>query len=795
MSTPASLDGALPEIRSEAEQVLRQWRAYFADPMLSLATLRQEAEEGRLPDRGLRSLSWRFFFDLLPAPTPLPSTPASGSSSTLSTYSLLLSQSRSAYSELRERYLRAPDGRWVRDGEDATLTGPANGGIASDNGAPRLAKIEVKGNNPLGLDEENPWKTWFADLELRKTIRQDVLRTFPDVSYFRSSSAQDRLTDLLFIFCKLTPQIGYRQGMHELLAPLLWLVDFDSLESAGDETSLPHITLAREFVEHDTWALFSALMKSAKVYYDHSASAAPTSKSAVIFPPPAPTSSSSSSPPLVQPAVAIASHIHSTLRTLDPDLHAAFTRLQIEPQIYAIRWLRLLFSREFPLSDTMQLWDGLFARDPSLQLANHICLAMLIRVRNLLLRAAAEGYGEFIQVLLRYPACDDGKYRTPLLLQQALFLRDNLSPAAAAHLVSQNVKAGAASGPPVESHNGLPTSAGSQQASSSSAHRRSPSTAAAPQGLGFLENGLVGDLAKGVYGRAEALGINKALRGTFDEIKRTVAEAQAQAEERRRLNAYSQIPARPPWDPQRSPPPPPVVDKDTLADLATMRASCLAMSEAVDVCVAVLEKSLAPTDEPAAPAASGTDPVADSSAAQMMALTALRHVRDVLGGQAPTFDSSVLQPLKELSPSSRAEETSRTATKPPSPTSAERAPTPGPRAPSPSRRGPVDGLGAGFARLGVSSAPLPSPAKQPTENRSTPPSVNSSSYPPAAASRKTASATPPEAGQSRHVTPQPPPAQTPSISSPPSSQVQAAARSTASHRDECRGPFDPLGVL
>jgi hypothetical protein len=33
--------------------------SYFSDPMLSLATLRQEAEEGRLPDRGLRSLSWR----------------------------------------------------------------------------------------------------------------------------------------------------------------------------------------------------------------------------------------------------------------------------------------------------------------------------------------------------------------------------------------------------------------------------------------------------------------------------------------------------------------------------------------------------------------------------------------------------------------------------------------------------------------------------------------------------------------------------------------------------------------
>lgn len=59
MTTPAGVDGALPEVRPDSAAILEQWRSYFSDPMLSLATLRQEAEEGRLPDRGLRSLSWR----------------------------------------------------------------------------------------------------------------------------------------------------------------------------------------------------------------------------------------------------------------------------------------------------------------------------------------------------------------------------------------------------------------------------------------------------------------------------------------------------------------------------------------------------------------------------------------------------------------------------------------------------------------------------------------------------------------------------------------------------------------
>ncbi|BGP54891.1 hypothetical protein JCM8202_003400 [Rhodotorula sphaerocarpa] len=638
MATTATTDGGLATERPSNDALLANWWTYFADPMLSLASLRQEALEGTVARRrGLRSLAWRFFFDLLPLPSPLPSTPGStSSSSTFGTYSLLLSQSRSSYSALRERYLRAPDGRWVQD-EDSPQGPPVPEKGSGPAGAPRLAKVQVKGNNPLGLEEENPWISWFEDLELRKVIRQDVLRTFPEVDYFRSAPVQHRLTDLLFIFCKLTPQIGYRQGMHELLAPILWLVDYDSLEPTDDEASLPHLTLSREHVEHDTWALFSCLMKSAKTFYDHSASASSPNAASMR--------SGSSPGPQVQPVIAAAQNIHSILQSVDPDLHAAFGRMQVDPQLYAIRWLRLLFSREFPLSDTLLLWDGLFARDTSLQLTSHVAIAMLLRVRNALLHAAEEGYGDFVQILLRYPACDDGQFRTPLLVQQAVYLRDNLSPSAVRHILKENDAMKASIGEPfVDTNGGTGLFAGDSRLSA---------TPQIPQGLGFLEkNGLVGDLAKGVYGRAEALGINKALKGTFDEIKRTVAEAQAQAEERRRANAFSQIPARPPWDPQRSPPPPPVADKDTLANLASMRAASLAMSDAVDLCVTVLERTLAPPEreESATAPERRAPPAAADNASQMMALTALRHVRDVLGGNAPTFDPSVLQPLRDLAP-------------------------------------------------------------------------------------------------------------------------------------------------
>lgn len=46
------------------------------------------------------------------------------------------------------------------------------------------------------------------------------------------------------------------------------------------------------------------------------------------------------------------------------------------------RWLRLLFTRELNMQDAMVLWDGLFACDPTFEIVEWICVAMLIRIRN-----------------------------------------------------------------------------------------------------------------------------------------------------------------------------------------------------------------------------------------------------------------------------------------------------------------------------------------------------------------------------------------------------------------------------
>lgn len=49
------------------------------------------------------------------------------------------------------------------------------------------------------------------------------------MGYFRSEEVQHQLTNVLFLYSVMHPDIGYRQGMHELLAPLFYAIGKVSL--------------------------------------------------------------------------------------------------------------------------------------------------------------------------------------------------------------------------------------------------------------------------------------------------------------------------------------------------------------------------------------------------------------------------------------------------------------------------------------------------------------------------------------------------------------------------------------
>jgi TBC1 domain family member 5 len=91
--------------------------------------------------------------------------------------------------------------------------------------------------------------------------------SFPDIGYYRSPVVQSELASILFLYAVLHPDVGYRQGMHELLAPLYYAVDYDSLPDTPDLNDLAELC-AREWVAADAWALFDRVMVGAGRWFE-----------------------------------------------------------------------------------------------------------------------------------------------------------------------------------------------------------------------------------------------------------------------------------------------------------------------------------------------------------------------------------------------------------------------------------------------------------------------------------------------------------------------------------------------
>lgn len=210
--------------------------------------------------------------------------------------------------------------------------------------------------------------------DLGVVIIQDVERAFPEFDFFRHKGTVNALVRILYYYAKLNPLVGYRQGMHELAAAMLYVISGQKPENKEDTGKMK---LSKQ-EESDSFALFSFIMKNLQPWY---------------IPPSA----------ILPKSQAIQEKI---IKVVDPQLYKALQEKAVEPQIWAIRWTRLLFSREFGLDNTLYLWDALFAADGStLSLIDYLCAAMILRVRGQLVGA---DHTTMLTILLNYPT-DPGR--------------------------------------------------------------------------------------------------------------------------------------------------------------------------------------------------------------------------------------------------------------------------------------------------------------------------------------------------------------------------------------------------
>ncbi|KAJ0800444.1 putative Rab-GTPase-TBC domain-containing protein [Helianthus annuus] len=258
-------------------------------------------------------------------------------------------------------------------------------------------------DNPLSQDPDSMWGRFFQKAELEKMVDQDLSRLYPEHgSYFQTPGCQGMLRRILLLWCISHPNYGYRQGMHELLAPLLYVLqadverlsavrklyehyltdnfdgltfhDSDELETQDDQVKFHNleeldpkiqtiisfsdaygaegelgIVLSEKFMEHDAYCMFDALMNG---------SGGAVSMASFFSPSNGPQNG-------LPPVIEASSALYQLLAVADSSLYTHFVELGVEPQYFALRWLRVLFGREFALEDLLVIWDAIFSFDNS----------------------------------------------------------------------------------------------------------------------------------------------------------------------------------------------------------------------------------------------------------------------------------------------------------------------------------------------------------------------------------------------------------------------------------------------
>ncbi|KAI4335367.1 hypothetical protein L6164_014017 [Bauhinia variegata] len=393
----------------------------------------------------LRGLLWRINLGVLP----------SSASAFIDDLRRAVADSRRRYASLRRRLLVDP--HIPKDGSNSP---------------------DVTMDNPLSQNPDSTWSRFFRNAQLERMVDQDLSRLYPEHgSYFQTPGCQGMLRRILLLWCLRHPECGYRQGMHELLAPLLYVLqidlerlsevrklyedhfidrfdgllcqendlsysfDFkkspdlmeDAIGSNGNAMKVKSldeldpeiqtivllsdaygaegelgIVLSEKFLEHDAYCMFDALMNGANgsVAMADFFSSSPAAGSHTGL------------PPVIEASTAL----YHLLSVVDSSLHSHLVELEVEPQYFALRWLRVLFGREFSLGHLLIIWDDIFASDnrkvaknaddetdygfrilhsPRGAFISAFAVAMLLQLRSSLL--ATENPTICLQRLLNFP--------------------------------------------------------------------------------------------------------------------------------------------------------------------------------------------------------------------------------------------------------------------------------------------------------------------------------------------------------------------------------------------------------
>ena len=216
--------------------------------------------------------------------------------------------------------------------------------------------------------KHSKWAEWHRDEELRVEIEKDIQRTLPGVPFFTDAGNLAAMSRILFVYAKLNAGVRYVQGMNELLAPI-WLV----MATADD----PSRDGSMADAEADAFFCFMGLMAEVRDLFIKAHDNSPSGVRGML------------------------ARFGAMLARREPAVTAHLSRLRLDAQFFAFRWVTTLLSREFAMPDVLALWDCLFADSARFAFLLHVCTGMVRLQCEALLNS---DFGACMKLLQHYPA-------------------------------------------------------------------------------------------------------------------------------------------------------------------------------------------------------------------------------------------------------------------------------------------------------------------------------------------------------------------------------------------------------
>ncbi|GLE11546.1 hypothetical protein PINS_up024021 [Pythium insidiosum] len=231
---------------------------------------------------------------------------------------------------------------------------------------PEDAESNGKKNSAEHIDAREIFQ---RDVSLLKEIDKDVSRTQSELPFFAVGSMQQQwMMRILFVHAKLHPELGYMQGMNEILAPIIFVYGSDPSEEWAREA------------EADAFHSFQSIMSSAKILYSRS-----------------PTDPTKTGVDMQMARLAV------LLRQHDALLWQHLNSIGLTPEFYSFRWYMTLLAREFPMPITLRIWDTLLSDARRFSFLHYINCALVRSQRATLLQ---EGFTGALRVLQALPGAD-----------------------------------------------------------------------------------------------------------------------------------------------------------------------------------------------------------------------------------------------------------------------------------------------------------------------------------------------------------------------------------------------------